>query len=113
LSSGGSAGDASANGGAGGISNGGAGGISNGGTSGAGGVGGAGGVSNSGGAGGVDGGGGTGGVNCFGPFDTPQHCGSCFIQCTGATPKCEPQNDGYKCVPLCTAPLVDCGGQCV
>lgn len=137
---GGSAGDASANGGAGGSagdggiasggsSNGGAGGQSSGGfagdasanggsagdasaNGGAGGTAGDGGIAGAGGAGGVAGGGGTGGT-CVGPFDTPMQCGNCFTRCTGATPLCEPGNDGYLCVPRCTAPLVDCGGQCV
>ncbi len=106
-SNGGAGGDASANGGAGGGA--GAGGTSSGGSGGVAGSGG----SSSGGSSGMDGGGGTGGSSCVGHYDTPQQCGDCFTRCTGATPLCAPGNDGYICVPLCTAPLVDCAGQCV
>ena len=51
--------------------------------------------------------------NCVPPFDTPLACGDCFTQCTGATPICSPVDGSFQCVPLCTPPLENCGGQCV
>ncbi|HVU00937.1 MAG TPA: hypothetical protein VHE30_04265 [Polyangiaceae bacterium] len=99
--------------GAGGLGNGGAGGVGTGGKA----SGGSGGTS-SGGSGGTSSGGsggaGTGGdPNCQGPYDTAAQCGSCTQKCTPPAGLCEPGNDGYICVSLCTAPLVQCGTQCV
>ncbi len=53
------------------------------------------------------------GGNCTPPFDTPSQCGDCNTQCTGSTSICSPSDGGYACVPLCTAPLVQCKNQCV
>ena len=52
-------------------------------------------------------------VACVPPFDTPAQCGDCFTQCGSAAPVCSPVDGGHACVPLCTPPLVDCGGSCV
>ncbi len=53
------------------------------------------------------------GSTCKPPYDKPSQCGDCFTVCSGATPICSPVDGGYACVPLCTPPLVDCGGKCV
>lgn len=50
---------------------------------------------------------------CKPPFDSPSQCGDCNTKCSGSTPICAPSDGGYGCVPLCTAPLVQCGSQCV
>ncbi len=50
---------------------------------------------------------------CAPPFITPSACGDCFTRCTAATPICSPVDGSFQCVPLCTPPLVDCGGSCV
>jgi hypothetical protein len=60
------------------------------------------------GAGGFD-----GGPNCVPPYDTPENCGNCGVRCAAPTPLCSPGNDRYVCTGLCTAPLVQCGDQCV
>jgi len=50
---------------------------------------------------------------CSPPYNEPGKCGDCNTKCTGAAPICSPADGGYACVPLCTAPLVKCGNQCV
>ena len=57
--------------------------------------------------------GGDDGSACKPPFDKPTQCGDCDTVCSGAAPICSPVDGGYACVPLCTPPLVNCGGQCV
>ena len=51
---------------------------------------------------------------CLPPFDRPAACGDCQTKCSLAKPLCSPDAlDGFGCVALCKAPLVECDGQCV
>ncbi len=70
----------------------------------------------SGGGGGDTGGTGGGGPVCVEPYDSPQFCGDCDTQCTGATPNCSPDGAGsYECIANCTEDpyLTECGAICV
>jgi hypothetical protein len=49
---------------------------------------------------------------CTPPYDTVASCGSCGNACEDGG-VCEADDGGFQCAPLCTAPLVDCSGQCV
>lgn len=53
-------------------------------------------------------------VECLPPHDSPSHCGACDTRCVEPKPLCAPNDDGgFKCVPICEPPLVECQGQCV
>jgi hypothetical protein len=94
-----------------------------GGTSGRGGRGGTAGTGgrSSGGTAGVAGRGGTAGTGgsitdaqtCFPPYDTAAHCGDCDTRCVEPAQLCSLGNDGYFCTTRCSAPLSECGTQCV
>jgi len=45
-------------------------------------------------------------------FDTPEHCGSCDVQCPAAKPVCGPVAGGYECEPLCEPSQELCSGTC-
>jgi hypothetical protein len=49
---------------------------------------------------------------CAPPFDTIDNCGTCGNVCEDGG-VCSLVDGGFMCEPLCTAPLVDCSGQCV
>jgi len=90
------------------------------GTGGSGGAGAGAGGENPGGSGGENPGGsagqgGEGGASppvCEPPFDTPEHCGSCDVQCPAAKPVCGPVAGGYECEPLCEPSQELCSGTC-
>lgn len=50
---------------------------------------------------------------CAPPFDSPDQCGACDVQCPAATPICRAGDAGYACAPVCEAPLTNCDGTCV
>jgi hypothetical protein len=53
-------------------------------------------------------------VECLPPHDSPSHCGDCDTQCPTSAPLCQPDGSGgFKCVPKCDSPLVECNGECV
>ena len=90
-----------------------------GGTGGRGGTGGGAGESTAGAAGdntsGSTGEGGEGGAPspvCEPPFDTPEQCGSCDVQCPSDKPVCAQVGSGYQCQPMCEPSDDVCGGTC-
>lgn len=50
---------------------------------------------------------------CAPPFDSPEHCGACDVQCPAATPICRADDGGFSCAPVCETPLTNCDGTCV
>ncbi|HEY6080481.1 MAG TPA: hypothetical protein VIW29_16825 [Polyangiaceae bacterium] len=48
---------------------------------------------------------------CGPPFNTPDKCGSCDVQCPG-TEVCSPVGGGYECVPACEPAADLCEGAC-
>lgn len=53
-------------------------------------------------------------LECLPPHDAPSHCGDCDTRCQEPKPLCAPDEEvGFKCVPMCVDPLVECQGQCV
>jgi hypothetical protein len=49
---------------------------------------------------------------CTPPFNTKDQCGDCFTQCK-ADEDCLLRNGSFSCGPLCSPPLVACGGRCI
>jgi len=53
------------------------------------------------------------GPSCPAPYNTPEHCGACEIQCGGDTPLCGLTQGTYKCIAQCELPLEPCGALCI
>jgi hypothetical protein len=59
--------------------------------------------------------GGEGGMSppiCEPPFDTPEQCGSCDVQCPADKPLCGQVGGGYACQPMCEPADELCSGSC-
>ncbi|HKO53458.1 MAG TPA: hypothetical protein VJV79_37370 [Polyangiaceae bacterium] len=59
--------------------------------------------------------GGEGGMSppvCEPPFNTPEQCGSCDVQCTADKPVCGQVGAGYECQPMCEPSTESCDGSC-
>lgn len=50
---------------------------------------------------------------CVPPFDDPNNCGACGVQCTTEMPICRAGDGGFACAPICETPLTNCNGTCV
>jgi hypothetical protein len=55
----------------------------------------------------------TSGDACSPPYDRVERCGACDVACTGSDVCSLQDGGGFRCVPLCSPPLTDCGGTCV
>ena len=49
---------------------------------------------------------------CGPPFNTPDKCGSCDVQCPDDKPVCEPVGGAYECVAACEPGADLCQGAC-